>query len=132
MKRRQVTSLVVAAVAGMVTAAEARGNAGTPESPKVAKHVCRGLNECKGEGVCKHGCSKHGCQGKNECKGQGGCAAEAAQHKCAGKNDCRNIGGCAAGDKGCAGKNTCKGRGGCEVPLKIEHANLRKAPSKKE
>ena len=82
--------------------------------------------------MCKHGCSKHGCQGKNECKGQGGCAAEAAQHKCTGKNDCRSIGGCATGDKGCAGKNTCKGHGGCEVPLKVEHASLRKTPSKQE
>jgi hypothetical protein len=131
MKRRAVTSLVAAAVAGLCSGASTRvqGAQSSPEAPKVPKHVCKGLNECKGQGACKHGCSGHGCHGKNDCRGQGGCAAEAAQHKCAGKNSCKAIGGCASGDKGCAGKNTCKGRGGCEVPLKVEHTAARKAAS---
>lgn len=134
MKRRAVTSLVAAAVAGLCAGASARVQAvrSSPEPAKVPKHVCKGLNECKGQGACKHGCSGHGCHGKNDCRGQGGCAAEAAQHQCAGKNGCKAIGGCASGDQGCAGKNTCKGRGGCEVPLKVEHTAARKAASGKK
>src|SRR5260221_5209391 len=134
MKRRSVTSLVAAAVAGLWAGASTRvqGAQSSPEASKAPKHVCKGLNECKGQGACKHGCSGHGCHGKTDCRGQGGCAAEAAQHRCAGKNRCKAIGGCASGDKGCAGKNSCKGRGGCEVPLKVEHTTARKAASGKK
>src|SRR5262245_2078354 len=132
MKRRTLASLLAAAAAGVCPGVRVSAHAASPEPPKAPKHVCKGLNECKGQGACKHGCSGHGCHGKNDCKGQGGCAAEAAQHECAGKNDCKAIGGCAAGDKGCAGKNTCKGKGGCEVPLKIEHGALRKAQAEKQ
>ena len=36
------------------------------------KHVCKGMNSCKGKGGCKSGDA--GCAGKNSCKGKGGCA----------------------------------------------------------
>jgi hypothetical protein len=131
MKRRTATSLLAAAVAGLVAGRSRADQAGKPDAAKPAKHVCQGLNECKGQGGCKHGCSGHGCHGKNDCKGKGGCASTEAYHACAGKNDCKGVGGCAAGDQGCAGKNSCKGKGGCEVPLKIEHGGARKAASQK-
>ncbi|WP_395743338.1 hypothetical protein [Prosthecobacter sp.] len=35
------------------------------------QHVCRGHNDCKGQGGCKSG--DNGCKGKNSCKGKGGC-----------------------------------------------------------
>src|SRR5262245_22294744 len=123
-----MTSWLAAVVAG-VSAGMARASSGEahPEPPADAKHVCQGLNACKGQGGCKHGCSGHGCQGRNDCKGKGGCAAKAADHACAGKNTCKGLGGCASGDQGCGGKNSCKGHGGCEVPMKVEHATARKA-----
>ena len=65
-------------------------------------HLCRGLNECKGQGK----------DGMNECRGQGTCAT-AKEHSCGGQNECKGLGGC--GDS--AGKNDCKGQGGCKVPL---------------
>ena len=124
MKRRKAGAVLAGAVAG-IWAGVRTSPASADDSPAVDKHLCKGLNDCKGKGNCKHGCSGHGCAGKNDCKSKGGCAAEAAHHKCSGKNECKTIGGCAAGDQGCAGKNTCKGKGGCEVPLKIEHAKDR-------
>ena len=39
---------------------------------KAPKHVCKGMNDCKGQGGC--GTKEAGCQGKNDCKGKGGCA----------------------------------------------------------
>lgn len=51
---------------------------------KVAKHCCKGQNECKGQGGC--GADK----AKNECKGKGGCSTKskcAGQGKCAEKKD---------------------------------------------
>src|SRR5262245_9979414 len=65
-------------------------------------HLCRGLNECKGQGK----------DGKNACRGQGICAT-AKEHSCGGQNDCKGLGGC--GEE--VGKNDCKGKGGCHVPL---------------
>ena len=126
MRRRDLTALLGAAVAGIVAGARLDAHEAQPSPAPSPKHVCQGLNECKGQGACKHGCSGHGCHGKNDCRGKGGCAAKAAQHRCAGKNACKAMGGCATGDSGCAGKNTCKGHGGCEVPLKVEHTTLRK------
>lgn len=70
------------------------------------KHVCRGLNICKG----------HGAGGENSCAGTGACATYAA-HECAGNNECKGQGGC--GSK--PGENACKGMGACAVPLK-DHA----------
>lgn len=66
------------------------------------KHVCRGLNACKGQGK----------GGKNACAGQGECAT-VEHHSCGGQNTCKNLGGC--GDT--AASNDCKGQGGCHVPL---------------
>lgn len=74
--------------------------AGTSE-----KHLCRGLNACKGQGGGET-------PGKNACAGQGECAT-VAEHSCGGMNDCKNLGGC--GDT--AGANDCKTKGGCHVPL---------------
>lgn len=39
---------------------------------KTPKHVCKGFNECKGQGGCSTG--EGGAAGKNSCKGKGGCA----------------------------------------------------------
>jgi hypothetical protein len=125
MDRRRFTALVGAAVAGLASASRARAGDEAADTAKEPKHVCKGLNECKGQGSCKHGCGNNGCGGKNDCKGKGGCASEAARHSCQGKNSCKALGGCARGDQGCAAKNSCKGKGGCEVPLKIEHEKAR-------
>ncbi len=83
------------------TTAEAEGSLLMGE-----KHVCRGLNMCKGQGG----------GGKNDCAGTGACAT-IAEHKCSGDNACKGQGGC--GEK--PGENACKGQGGCAVPLK-DHA----------
>ncbi|RME54090.1 MAG: hypothetical protein D6795_04640 [Deltaproteobacteria bacterium] len=89
MNRREFGKFMAAAVAGMVagkmfpsTAAFSgegkdgkNGCAGmkkTKDDGKVlAKHACKGLNDCKGQGGCKSG--DNGCAGKNSCKGKGGC-----------------------------------------------------------
>jgi hypothetical protein len=80
------------------------------------KHVCKGMNSCKGKGGCKSG--DNGCSGKNSCKGKGGCASAEMKHSCKGMNACKGQGGCKSGESGCAGKNSCKGKGGCAVPVK--------------
>ena len=36
-----------------------------------AKSCCKGLNECKGKGMCKT--DRHACKGMNQCKAMGGC-----------------------------------------------------------
>jgi hypothetical protein len=41
--------------------------AGMSHGPTVKEHVCKGHNDCAGEG----GCGEH--PGENECKGKGGC-----------------------------------------------------------
>jgi len=84
------------------TTAEAEGSLLMGE-----KHVCRGLNMCKGQG---------GAGGGNDCAGTGACAT-LAEHKCSGDNACKGQGGC--GEK--PGENACKGKGSCAVPLK-DHA----------
>jgi hypothetical protein len=131
MERREFAGFLGAAIAGLASGAQGAAQEKAGGEEKVAKHVCKGLNECRGQGQCKHGCGNHGCAGKNDCKGQGGCAARAAQHACKGKNACKSIGGCASGNKGCAGRNSCKGKGGCEVPLKVEHAQARERASER-
>lgn len=70
------------------------------------KHVCRGLNQCKGQGA----------GGGNDCAGMGACATIAA-HECASQNECKGQGGC--GEK--PGENACKTKGSCAVPL-MDHA----------
>ena len=81
------------------------GTAKTGTETTVAKaevHLCRGLNDCKGQGK----------DGKNTCRGQGVCAT-AKEHSCGSQNECKGLGGCGE----TAGANSCKGEGGCHVPL---------------
>lgn len=71
----------------------------------IEKHVCRGLNACKGLGK----------GGDNDCAGMGTCAT-AVEHACHTHNECKYQGGC--GEK--PGQNACKGQGECAVPLMSE------------
>ena len=111
MTRRKFGSRLAAAVAGIGAAATATS---LLAADKKAKHVCKGMNECKGQGG-----GPKGVAGKNSCKGHGECAT-VAKHDCKGMNDCKSQGGCSSGDNSCAGKNSCKGKGGCQVPLKAK------------
>lgn len=127
MDRRKFAIALTTAVSGMLTA-HALGQAGAGDKQSkdscnaadgAAKHVCKGHNECKGQGGCSSG--DNGCAGKNSCKGKGGCAT-VAHHDCKGLNECKGQGGCSTGDNGCAAKNSCKGKGGCSVPLKAKNS----------
>ena len=106
--RRDFTKLAAAALGGLVagTAIAQEKKDDKKEEKKNPllsdKHVCRGLNTCKGKGKGD----------KNDCAGMGGCATAKA-HECAGKNECRGQGGC--GEK--PGENECKTMGKCAVPL---------------
>jgi len=109
--RRNFTKLAAAALGGMVAGASvamaADDKKAAPkkdENPLLNdKHICRGLNTCKGKGKDK----------KNDCAGRGTCAVAKA-HTCHGSNDCKGQGGCGEHP----GENTCKGKGECNVPLK--------------
>lgn len=106
--RRQFNKLTAAALGGMMSGALAGCNFSSEPADDAAaessgpKHLCRGLNDCKGQGA----------DGKNDCRGMGTCATY-AHHACGGQNACKNQGGC--GDE--VGSNECKGDGGCEIPL---------------
>lgn len=100
MNRRNVNKLLLGAVAGIFAGTQARSVVAQEEATE--------------------GGDKHVCKGMNECKGQGGCATS-ARHECRGQNDCKGQGGCGGGDNGCAGKNSCKGHGGCAVPVPEGH-----------
>lgn len=54
----------------VLTAAERAEPPPTPIGQKV-RECCKGMNECKGKGMCKT--ERHDCKGLNECKGLGGC-----------------------------------------------------------
>ena len=110
MDRRKFTTAMGAVVAGMVAGSRAHA---LEEKKAEAKKA----DEKK---------PKHICKGHNECKGQGGCASDAAKHSCAGKNECKGMGGCKGGDNGCAGKNSCHGKGGCSVPVDPAHFGKKK------
>src|SRR4029079_5115112 len=110
--RRKFNELSAAAVGGLVAGSIAGcGKSEPPSKPAITppgqaaaageKHLCRGLNDCKGKGA----------SGKNDCRGQGDCAT--LTHACNGKNDCKGQGGCGSE----AGANSCKGEGHCSVPL---------------
>jgi hypothetical protein len=58
-----------AAPAAGTAAPAAAGTAAPAAAP--AKHACKGLNTCKGNGGCKT--DKNACKGLNTCKGAGGC-----------------------------------------------------------
>ena len=105
--RRDFVRLTAAAVggilAGLSTASAAEEKAKEEKNPLLSdKHVCRGINTCKGKGKGE----------KNDCAGMGACATAKA-HTCKGENDCKGQGGC--GEH--VGENACKGKGECAVPL---------------
>ncbi|HEX5102827.1 MAG TPA: twin-arginine translocation signal domain-containing protein [Pirellulaceae bacterium] len=108
--RRDFHKLTAAAIGGLTAGAllgcrsEPAAGPPTAVSPVATgdKHLCRGLNECKGQGK----------GGENACRGQGACAT-VAESSCGGNNECKGLGGC--GDT--VGANECKGQGGCHVPL---------------
>lgn len=112
MNRRDFDKLTAAALGGLLAGASL-GCGSAPPAPQASangvaseKHLCRGLNECAGQGA----------DGKNDCRGQGTCAT-AAHHECGGQNTCKGLGGCGE----TAGANDCKGQGLCAVPL-MDHA----------
>jgi hypothetical protein len=107
--RRTFNKLTAAALGGMMTGAAAGCGGGgdvaenaNTDGDTAEKHLCKGLNECKGQGG----------EGQNDCRGMGACATY-EHHECASKNACKGQGGC--GQE--VGMNECKGEGGCEVPL---------------
>jgi hypothetical protein len=109
LSRRDFGKLTMAAFGGMVlgtTLARQAAEGAEAHDPSLLlgeKHVCRGLNTCKGKGK----------GGDNSCAGMGNCATADA-HSCKGENACKGQGGCGE----YAGQNSCKGHGSCEVPLK--------------
>ena len=111
MTRRNFGARLGAAFAGIAAAGAVVSTAMAKD--KEAKHACKGMNECKGQG----GGAK-GMAGKNSCKGKGECAT--VKHDCKGKNECKGQGG---GEM--AGKNACKGHGDCAVPMKKKVSSLR-------
>lgn len=108
--RRQFQLLSAAALGGLVAGAtlgcgepkDVAKKPGDAATGGADKHLCRGLNECKGLGA----------GGKNDCRGQGDCAT-VAHHDCGTHNTCKGLGGCGES----AGANECAGKGGCHVPL---------------
>jgi len=105
--RRDFHKLTSAALGGLAAGSLLGCNnpaGGKPEATvaKAEVHLCRGLNECKGQGK----------GGENACRGQGTCAT-AKEHGCGGQNECKGLGGCGE----TAGANECKTHGGCHVPL---------------
>jgi len=114
--RRDFHKLTTAALGGLATGAvlgcgkkdeKIKGGEGGVVTQVAAAdvHLCRGLNECKGQGK----------DGKNSCRGQGTCAT-AKEHSCGAQNDCKALGGCGE----IVGANECKGKGLCHVPLMTE------------
>ena len=110
LSRRDFSKLTAAAFGGVLLgstlAASAADDKATKHDPALLlqdKHVCRGLNTCKGKGKGKD----------NSCAGMGNCALVEA-HGCNGENACKGQGGCGE----FAGQNSCKGQGSCEVPLR--------------
>lgn len=109
--RRDFHKLSAAALSGMLAAGTigCGSQSGTDTSDAtegsatVAKHACRGLNECKGQGA----------KGTNDCAGAGTCAT-IEHHVCGGQNECKGQGGCGE----TPGANECAGKGGCQVPMK--------------
>lgn len=109
--RRDFHKLTTAALGGLAAGAvlgcskkdeKIKGGDGITQVATNDVHLCRGLNECKGQGK----------DGKNSCRGQGSCAT-AKEHSCASQNDCKGLGGCG----GKEGANECRQKGGCSVPL---------------
>lgn len=100
--RRDFHKLTAAALGGLAAGSVLGCTRASPPAAAAELHLCRGLNECKGQGK----------GGGNACRGQGACA-NVKEHACGGENECKGLGGC--GDD--VGANECKGKGGCHVPL---------------
>lgn len=118
--RRDFHKLSAAALGGMIAAgaigcggekkpadnggeAPPADSAGAGEGTStVAKHACRGMNECKGQGL----------GGENDCAGTSKCAT-IEHHACGGQNECKGQGGCGK----TPGANECAGKGGCHIPM---------------
>ncbi len=105
--RRDFSKLTAAAFGGVLLGATLTSRAADAEKhdPLLLlqdKHVCRGLNTCKGKGK----------GGENSCGGTSKCAT-VETHSCKGDNACKGQGGCGE----YPGQNACKGQGSCEVPL---------------
>lgn len=111
MNRRHFSKLSAAALGGMlagarVVLAEDKKDDKKKEAKPAEKHVCRGLNACKGQGGCGATNAKNSCAGTGEC-------STVAHHACAKHNACKGQGGCGANP----GANACKAQGACSVPL---------------
>jgi hypothetical protein len=108
LSRRDFGKLTMAAFGGVLMGTTLAGRAAEGGAKHDAalllqdKHVCRGLNTCKGKGK----------GGDNSCAGTGKCAIADA-HSCKGDNACKGQGGCGE----YAGQNSCKSLGECSVPL---------------
>src|SRR5271165_777255 len=107
LSRRDFGKLTMAAFGGVLlgTAVAGRAEDSDKHDPALLlqdKHVCRGLNTCKGKGKSTD----------NSCAGTGKCATAEA-HSCKGDNTCKGQGGCGE----YPGQNSCKGKGSCSVPL---------------
>ena len=102
LNRRDFGKLTLAAFGGILAGSFAAKTAfaaeETPEFRLGDKHICCGLNTCKGLGK----------EAKNECAGLGTCANVEA-HGCAGENECAG--------QGPDGTNSCKSKGSCAVPV---------------
>ena len=118
MNRRDFSRVMLGVTGGLLAGTRWTPARAGEEGKEGDQHVCKGRNQCKGQGGC--GTGDGGCAGKNSCKGKGGCASS-AMHECRGRNACKGQGGCKSGDNGCAGKNSCKGKGGCKVPVDPAH-----------
>jgi hypothetical protein len=113
--RREFNRLTMAAIGGLMAGAAQTAGSAWGDEPKAKdkkeKHVCRGLNSCKGQGA-EVDLDGDGKADPNACAGQGACAT--AKHiTCGGENECKGQGGCGA----TPGENDCKGQGHCHVPL---------------
>ena len=65
MKRRDFNIALAAAVSGVAAGAMLKPSRAAAQD-KPAPHVCKSMNECKGQGGCKT--AKNDCAGLNECK----------------------------------------------------------------
>jgi hypothetical protein len=106
LSRRDFHKLSAAAFTGVMLGAALQSRAADAKFDSALllgeKHVCRGLNTCKGKAK----------DGKNSCAGTGNCATYDS-HSCNGSNACKGQGGCGEHP----GQNSCKGHGECSVPL---------------
>jgi len=106
LSRRDFGKLTMAVFSGVMLGAQLAADAAEEKHDPALllqdKHVCRGLNTCKGKGK----------GGDNSCAGKGNCALAEA-HSCKGDNACKGQGGCGE----YPGQNSCKSTGSCGVPL---------------